>query len=176
MSHENATCRNSRIFLPSDCDESFAIRLGKTSLVVTQRQLLPLWKLMLSVEGINLREKSVIHRTHGNWQRVSSIITCNLFSRSWRSSLRPLLTVKGYYIKPWYQADILPLKRNGDVLLWSTDTEKYCIWPLFYKNRNYSKTCLRDPLNSETTSHLRPQFRCTNSLSCIFNLSSETTL
>ena len=41
---------------------------------------------------------------------------------------------------------------------------------------NYSKTCLRDHLSSETTSHLRPQFGCTNSFSYIFNLSSETTL
>ena len=41
---------------------------------------------------------------------------------------------------------------------------------------NYSKTCLRDHLSSETTSHVRPQFQCTNSFSYIFHLSSETTL
>ena len=43
-------------------------------------------------------------------------------------------------------------------------------------NFKYSKTCFRDHLSSETTSHLRPQFGCTNSFFYTSNLSSETTL
>ena len=39
----------------------------------------------------------------------------------------------------------------------------------------YSKTCRQRPLSSETTSHERLQFGCTNSFSSLFNLTSKTT-
>ena len=41
---------------------------------------------------------------------------------------------------------------------------------LSFTNNMYSKTCRQRPLSSETTSHERLQFRCTNSFSYIFDL------